>query len=183
MRPLPSWIHWMRTVTRTQRWSCNFCVTIWPFGPPMPPRTTQRPETLRQPLNKSKKKISIGHNSPFLLLLPYVKWNPHDMFFPLQIFPHLKKKSKQGWTTPPIQRLKHTSSKISSNPNWWFWPSDFASPYHHYPCHHLVQCFLFKMHIVKQKNSNNNTCACALKKSISQPFSYKNIFLSSRSDW
>jgi len=62
----------------------------------------------------------------------------------------IKKKSKQGWTTPPIQRLKHTSSKISSNPNWWFWPSDFASPYHHYPCHHLVQCFLFKMHIVKQ---------------------------------
>ena len=91
------------------------------------------------------------------------------MFFPLQIFPQLKKKSKQGWTTPPIQRLKHTSSKISSNPNWWFWPSDFASPYHHYPCHHLVQCFLFKMHIVKQKNSNNNTCGQEIFSSKKQP--------------
>jgi len=81
----------------------------------------------------------------------------------------IKKKSKQGWTTPPIQRLKHTSSKISSNPNWWFWPSDFASPYHHYPCHHLVQCFLFKMHIVKQKNSNNNTCGQEIFSSKKQP--------------
>ena len=53
MRLLPSWTPLTRIATRTQRWSCNFCVTTWPCGPRTQPLMTLRPEMLPLPPNKT----------------------------------------------------------------------------------------------------------------------------------
>ena len=52
MRLLPSWTPLTRIATRTQRWSCNFCVTTWLCGPRTQRPTTLRPETLQLLPNK-----------------------------------------------------------------------------------------------------------------------------------
>ena len=63
MRLLLSWTPLTRIATRTRRWSCNFCVTIWLFGHLMLQPTTQ---TLEMPLlllskKNNKKKNSSNH--------------------------------------------------------------------------------------------------------------------------
>ena len=54
MRLLLSWTPLTRIATRTRRWSCNFCVTIWLFGHLMLQLTTQTLEMPLQLLSKKK---------------------------------------------------------------------------------------------------------------------------------
>ena len=92
MRLLLSWTPLTRIATRTRRWSCNFCVTIWLFGHLMLQPTTQTLEMPLQPLSKKnnnkKKKLvksrqasAIGLAFPcsilqFFLLLQNLKAEP-----------------------------------------------------------------------------------------------------------
>ena len=101
MRLLLSWTPLTRIATRTRRWSCNFCVTIWLFGHLMLQPTTQ---TLEMPLqllskknNKKKKLVKSRQASAIGLAFPCSI---------LQFF--LLLQNLKSWTTLSTPLLVHS---------------------------------------------------------------------------
>ena len=65
MTLLPSWIPWMRIVTRIPHWSCSCCVITWPYGRQTPQATTKKAARLEKIIKKLKKYIFLRKENRF----------------------------------------------------------------------------------------------------------------------